>query len=319
MNFLGLDVGTSGTKALLLSAAGKVLATAESPHELLTPKPGWSEQDPEEWWSAAIAATRAVLKKGRVKGADVRAIGLSGQMHGSVFLDAKGKVLRPALLWNDQRTTEECAEIEQLAGGRGALIDAVSNPALTGFTAPKILWLRKREPKNFERCRQVLLPKDYLRFRLTGECATEVSDASGTLLLDVKMRRWHGELIGKLGLDLALLPRVLESQTVAGALTSESAKALGLSAGIPVVAGAGDQAAGAVGSGVVLPGLVSAAMGTSGVIFATSSSPHTDPIGRVHTMCHAIPETWCRVREHACFPPGGRSSICGTRCLLRRR
>ena len=216
MTFLGLDVGTSGTKALLLSGSGKVLATAESPHELLTPKPGWSEQDPEEWWTAALAATRAVLKKSRLKGAEVRAIGFSGQMHGSVFLDAKGKVLRPALLWNDQRTTEECAEIERLAGGREALIAAVSNPALTGFTAPKILWLRKREPKKFERCRQVLLPKDYLRFRLTNEYATEVSDASGTLLLDVTNRRWHSELIAKLQLDLALCRGCLNRRVLRG-------------------------------------------------------------------------------------------------------
>lgn len=293
MTFLGLDVGTSGTKALLLSPTGKVLATAESPHELLTPKPGWSEQDPEQWWSAALKATKAVLKKSRIKPADIRAIGLSGQMHGSVFLDAKGKVLRPALLWNDQRTANECKEIENLAGGRDALIQMVANPALTGFTAPKILWLRKNDPKKFEKARQILLPKDYLRFRLTNEYATEVSDASGTLLLDVKNRRWHTDLISKLGLDPALLPRMLESQTIAGALTDSAAKELGLSPNIPVIAGAGDQAAGAVGSGVVLPGLVSAAMGTSGVIFATSSAPQTDPRGRVHTMCHAIPDTWC--------------------------
>ena len=293
MHFLGLDVGTSGTKALLLSPTGKVLATAESPHELLTPKPGWSEQDPEEWFSAATNATHAVLKKSRIKPAEVHAIGLSGQMHGSVFLDAKGKVLRPALLWNDQRTASECAEIEALAGGRDALINAVANPALTGFTAPKILWLRKHEPKKFEKTRQILLPKDYLRFRLTHEYATEVSDASGTLLLDVKNRRWHSDLLSKLQLDPALLPRLLESPEISGTLSEAAAKTLGLTPGIPVIAGAGDQAAGAVGSGVVLPGLVSAAMGTSGVIFATSRQPQTDPQGRVHTMCHALPNTWC--------------------------
>jgi len=293
MAFLGIDIGTSGTKVLLLSSSGQVLATAESPHELLTPKPGWTEQDPEGWWKATQLATKAVLKKAKFKGDQVKAIGLSGQMHGSTFLDANGKVLRPALLWNDQRTAKQCAEIESKAGGRNALIDMVSNPALTGFTAPKILWFRENEPKKFEKCKQVLLPKDYIRFRLTNEYCSEVSDASGTLLLNVKTRSWHSGLISKLGLDAELLPPVVESQDITGELTEEAAKLLGLKAGIPVVGGGGDQAAGAVGTGVVEPGLVSASMGTSGVIFATSSGPQTDPAGRVHTMCHAIPNTWC--------------------------
>jgi xylulokinase len=308
MSFLGIDIGTSGTKALLLSDDGEVLAAAESPHPLLTPKPGWTEQRPEDWWTAVTLATQAVLKKAgaaavKAKGGkgkqggdparEVSAIGLSGQMHGSVFLDSSGRVLRPALLWNDQRTAAQCREIEEKAGGRAALIDKVSNPALTGFTAPKILWLRQNEPKKFEKCKQVLLPKDYIRYRFTNEFASDVSDASGTLLLDVKNRRWHAGLISDLGLDAALLPRLVESQEVTGTLTEEAATTLGLPIGIPVVGGGGDQAAGAVGTGVVLPGLVSAAMGTSGVIFATSAAPQTDPQGRVHTMCHAIPNTWC--------------------------
>jgi xylulokinase len=293
MTFLGIDVGTSGTKALLLSSAGHVLATAESPHVMLTPKPGWTEQDPEGWWLAAKHATAAVIRKAKIKPAAISAIGLSGQMHGSVFLNASGKVLRPALLWNDQRTAAQCAQIESLAGGRAALIGMVSNPALTGFTAPKILWFRQNEPKKFYQCRQILLPKDYLRYRLTHEYASEVSDASGTLLLDVKHRQWHRELLSKLAIDPALLPRLTESQEISGHLTTQAAKELGLTPGIPVVGGAGDQAAGAVGSGVVSRGLVSAAMGTSGVIFAASDSPQTDPLGRVHTMCHAIPNTWC--------------------------
>ncbi len=293
MTFLGIDVGTSATKTLLLSDTGKVLATAESPHTLLTPKPGWSEQHPEEWYQAAARATRAVIKKAKIKPAAIRAIGLSGQMHGSVFLDAQSKVLRPALLWNDQRTAAQCAQIEAKAGGRAALLDMVSNPALTGFTAPKILWLQQNEPAKYEKCRQILLPKDYLRFRLTGEFATEVSDASGTLLLNVKARAWHRDLISKLGIDPALLPRVVESHEITGTLTPTAARDFNLPAGIPVVGGAGDQAAGAVGTGVVLPGLVSASMGTSGVIFAASPGPQTDPLGRVHTMCHAIPNTWC--------------------------
>lgn len=293
MAFLGIDVGTSGTKVLVLGNDGRVLGTAESPHEVLSPKPGWTEQDPAGWWVAVQKATRAGLKKAGVKGGEVRAIGLSGQMHGSVFLDGAGKVLRPALLWNDQRTAKQCAEIEAKAGGRAALIGMVSNPALTGFTAPKILWLRENEPGKFEKCRQVLLPKDYIRYRLTEEYCSEVSDASGTLLLDVKKRQWHGELIGRLGLDADLLPAVVESQDITGELTEEAAKLLGLKAGIPVVGGGGDQAAGAVGTGVVQAGLVSASMGTSGVIFAASSGPRTDPEGRVHTMCHAVPGMWC--------------------------
>jgi xylulokinase len=293
MAFLGIDVGTSGTKVLLLGSKGKVLATAEAPHTLLTPKPGWTEQKPEEWYQAAAQATRAVLKKAKAKPGDVQAIGLSGQMHGSVFLDGAGKVLRPALLWNDQRTAAQCQEIEAKAGGRSALIQMVSNPALTGFTAPKILWLRENEPKKYDQCRQVLLPKDYIRYRLTGEFASEVSDASGTLLLDVTKRNWHDGLISLLGIDKALLPKVFESQEVSGKLTATAAADFGLTAGVPVVGGGGDQAAGAVGTGVVEAGLVSASMGTSGVIFAASPGPQTDPEGRVHTMCHAIPNTWC--------------------------
>ena len=293
MTFLGLDIGTSGTKALLLSDDGHVLAAAESPHTLLTPKPGWTEQQPEEWWKACALATKAVLKKAKLKGSEVRGIGLSGQMHGSVFLDGGGKVLRPALLWNDQRTAAQCREIEERTGGREAVIQMVSNPALTGFTAPKILWFRENEPAKYEKCRQILLPKDYIRYRLTGEYCSEVSDASGTLLLDVKARAWHREMLSKLEIDLALLPRVVESQEITGKLSPAAAEYFGLSAGIPVVGGGGDQAAGAVGTGVVLPGLVSAAMGTSGVIFAASPGPQTDPQGRVHTMCHAVPNMWC--------------------------
>lgn len=295
MSFLGIDIGTSGTKALVLSRNGRVLATAEAPHELLTPRPGWSEQRPEGaggWWEAVVAAVRAVVKKAGRREA-IEAVGLSGQMHGSVFLDKAGKVLRPALLWNDQRTQMQCREIEEKAGGRAKLIERVSNPALTGFTAPKILWLRENEPKRFEKCVKVLLPKDYIRWRLTGEYATEVSDASGTLLLDVKRRKWHEGLMGLLGLDMGLLPRVYESQEVTGVVSADAAAQLGIPQGVPVVGGGGDQAAGAVGTGVVESGLVSAAMGTSGVIFAASSEPVTDPAGRVHTMCHAIPDTWC--------------------------
>ncbi|MGL4463935.1 MAG: xylulokinase [Planctomycetia bacterium] len=290
--FLGVDVGTSGTKSLAMTADGAILASASAEYPCSNPKPGWSEQDPELWWTAAQSTVAALLAKGSIKADDVKAIGLSGQMHGSVFLDADDVVVRPALLWNDQRTAAECAEIESAAGGRDALLAMVANPALTGFTAPKILWLRNHEPRHFERVRKVLLPKDYVRLRLTGEYATEVSDASGTLLLDVVGRRWSRPLLDKLRLDPSLLPEVYESPEISGRLTAAAAKALGLNAGTPVVGGGGDQAAGAVGNGIVAKGVVSAVLGTSGVVFAHSDEPKVDPAGRLHTFCHAAPGKW---------------------------
>jgi xylulokinase len=290
---LGVDVGTSGTKTLICDEAGNVLATAMAEHPISSPRPSWSEQDPRDWWKAVCNATRAVLKKSKLKAADIGAIGLSGQMHGSVFLGDGPEPLRPALLWNDQRTVAQCIEIEALAGGRPALIDLVANPALTGFTAPKILWVRQHEPKIFARTKHILLPKDFVRYRMTGEYATEVSDASGTLLLDVVHRTWSARLLELLGIDPALLPRLHESPEITGALTAAAASELGLKPGTPVVGGAGDQAAGAVGNGIVAPGIVSATLGTSGVVFAHSDHPTRDPRGRVHTMCHAVPGKWC--------------------------
>lgn len=290
--FLGIDVGTSGTKTLAMRSDGRILATATAEYPLSSPRPGWSEQDPEDWWQATIKSVRVALKKGKVKSADVSGIGLSGQMHGSVFLDSRQHVIRPAILWNDQRTSAECAEIESRAGGRAQLIELVANPALTGFTAPKILWLRKHEPKHFERVRQVLLPKDYVRFRLTGEFATEVSDASGTLLLDVRKRQWCKTLLGLLQLDPAILPQVYESEEVSGNLSAAAGKLLGLPAGVSVVGGGGDQAAGAVGNGIVRRGVISATMGTSGVVFAHSDTVQFDPHGRLHTFCHAVRGKW---------------------------
>jgi xylulokinase len=292
-HLLGIDIGTSGTKTLVCDEDGTVLATATAEHPIASPKPGWSEQDPEDWWQATITATRAVLRKAKLKGRDVGGIGLSGQMHGSVFLGDGERALRPALLWNDQRTAAQCAEIEQKAGGRAALIDLVANPALTGFTAPKILWVRQHEPRIYAKAKHVLLPKDYVRFRMTGEYATEVSDASGTLLLDVVNRTWSDRLLGLLEIDKALLPRLHESQDVTGTLHAKAADALGLVEGTPVVGGGGDQAAGAVGNGIVTAGIVSATLGTSGVVFAHADEPTRDPQGRVHTMCHAVPGKWC--------------------------
>jgi len=289
---IGIDVGTSGTKALAMNPAGKILAEATEGYPCAHPKPLWSEQDPEDWWQATVKVVRAVVKKAKLKPADVAAIGLSGQMHGSVFLDKNHKVIRPALLWNDQRTEAECAEIEKRAGGRKRLIKMVANPALTGFTAPKILWLRNNERKNFDRLAKVLLPKDEIRRRLTGEFATEVSDASGTLLLDVVKRKWSKTLLNKLDLDADLLPQCYESEEVTGTLTKNIAKKLGLTTDCVVVGGAGDCAAGAVGNGIVKKGLLSTSLGTSGVVFAHSDEPQFDPAGRLHTFCHAVRGKW---------------------------
>ena len=292
-HLLGIDIGTSGTKTLVCDEDGKVIATAMAEHPISSPRPGWSEQDPRDWWDATCKSTRAVLKKAKLKAADVGGIGLSGQMHGSVFLGDGAEPLRPALLWNDQRTAEQCAQIEQKAGGRKALIELVANPALTGFTAPKILWVREHEPKVYAKTKHILLPKDYVRYRMTGEYATEVSDASGMLLLDVANRRWSDQLLSLLDIDKSLLARLHESPEVTGTLSAEGARALGLVQGTRVVGGAGDQAAGAVGNGIVNPGIVSATLGTSGVVFAHSDTPTRDPGGRVHTMCHAVPGKWC--------------------------
>lgn len=290
--YLGIDIGTSGTKALLGREDGKVLATATAEHPSSHPQPGWSEQQPADWWKSSVQSARQVLAKSGVKGGEVKGIGLSGQMHGSIFLDKSHLVLRPALLWNDQRTGDECREIESLAGGRAALIQMVSNPAFTGFTAPKVLWVRNHEPQLYDQVRHILLPKDYVRLRLTGELATEVSDASGTLLLNVVERKWHQGLLSKLQIDPSFLPRCGESEDISGKLTKSAAEQLGLAEGIPVVGGAGDQAAGAVGNGIVQEGILSATIGTSGVVFAHADRPETHPEGKVHTMCHAVRGAW---------------------------
>ena len=271
---VGLDVGTTGVKALALSPEGDVLARAEESYELSTPHPGWAEQDPEDWWRAAERALAAL-------GGEPTAIGLSGQMHGLVVLDDRDRVLRPAILWNDQRTEAECVEIEERVG-LARLIQLTGNRALTGFTAPKLLWLRRHEPTTYARVAHVLLPKDYVRLRLTGEHAIDVADASGTLLFDVARRRWSQEMLEALELDPAWLPRALESPEVSG----ETA------AGIPVAAGAGDQAAAALGVGVDRPGPVSVVLGTSGVVFAALPAFAADPQARVHAFCHAVPGGW---------------------------
>jgi xylulokinase len=290
--FLGIDIGTSGTKTLAMDGSGAILADATQTYPCYVPKPLWSEQDPEDWWQATIKSVRKVMKQAKLKPADVRAIGLSGQMHGSVFLDRQDRVVRRAILWNDQRTAAECEEIERRAGGRKSLIKLVANPALTGFTAPKILWLRNHEPRKFDATRKVLLPKDEIRRRLTGEYATEVSDASGMLLLDVAKRQWSKKLLSALELDAELLAKCYESEDVTGKLTSEAAKLLGLTTDCLVVGGAGDCAAGAVGNGIVETGVLSTSIGTSGVMFVHSDEVKIDPLGRVHTFCHAVRGKW---------------------------
>jgi len=290
--YLGIDVGTSGTKTLAVDAAGKILADAIYTYPCHVPKPLWSEQDPEDWWRATVKSVRAVVKKAKLNSADVKAIGLSGQMHGSVFLDRRDKVVRRAILWNDQRTSAECAEIENRAGGRAKLIKMVANPALTGFTAPKILWLRNNEPRNFDKTTKILLPKDEVRRRMTGEYATEVSDASGMLLLDVARRKWSKRLLSALELDVDLFGQVYESEEITGNLTPQAAKLLGLSTDCVVVGGAGDCAAGAVGNGIVNRGVLSTSIGTSGVMFVHCDEVKIDPAGRVHTFCHAVRGKW---------------------------
>lgn len=297
---LGIDIGTSGTKTLAIDDRGTILASAVEGYPCHFPKPLWSEQDPDDWWRAAIRSVRKVVAIAKLKPADVKAIGLSGQMHGSVFLDKRGKVIRRAILWNDQRTAAECDEIERRVGGRANLIKLVANPAMTGFTAPKILWLRNHEPKHFDRLDKVLLPKDEIRRRLTGEYATDVSDASGMLLLDVAGRRWSKKLLAALELDADLLARCYESEDVTGRLTPEAAKLLGLTTDCVVVGGAGDCAAGAVGNGIVAKGVLSTSIGTSGVMFVHSDDVKIDPQGRVHTFCHAVRGKWHMMGVNLC-------------------
>lgn len=290
--YLGIDIGTSGARALLIDAKGRTLAESSAEYPLSHPRPLWSEQNPDDWWAAVVKTIRTAVKQSRLKPAEIKAIGLSGQMHGAVFLDKAGKVIRPAILWNDQRTAAECEEIETRAGGRKKLIGMVANPALTGFTAPKILWLRKHEPRNFDRVARVLLPKDEIRRRLTGQFATDVSDASGTLLFDVRNRNWSRTLLQKLDLPLEWFPEAHESEDVTGNLTAEVARELGLTTDCVVVAGAGDCAAAAVGTGVVRTGILNSSMGTSSVIFAHSDEYRLDPAGRLHTFCHAVRGKW---------------------------
>ncbi len=291
MNFLGIDVGTGGSRAVVIDRQGKILASATVEHaSFASLRIGWAEQDPEDWWRASSAAVRKILA-GNIRAEDIGAIGFSGQMHSSVFLDAADKVLRPALLWCDQRTEKQCFEITKKIGAK-RLIELVCNPAVTGFTLPKLLWLRENEPGSWAQVRTVLLPKDYVRLCLSGDKASDVTDSSGTLLFDVQNRKWSAEMFDAMEIDSRLMPRVFESAEVTGKVSRAGAEATGLREGTLVVAGAGDNAAGAIGMGIVAPGTVSATIGTSGVVFIVTDKPTLDLKGRAHTLCHAIPGRW---------------------------
>ena len=288
---LGVDVSTTATKAILLRVDGSVVGVASSEYDFVTPGPLRMEQDPRLWWTAAQTAISSVLAKTGTPGGRVESVGVCGQMHGLVLLDARGEVVRPAILWNDQRAAAQCDEIRGIVGRR-RLIAITGNDALPGFVAPKMLWVRKHEPEAWARSRHLLLPKDYLRFRLTGEYALDVSDGAGTALFDLAARSWSSEILGWLDLDPAMLPRIVEGPDVVGAVTDQAAAATGLRAGTPVVGGAGDQAANAIGVGAIIPGVAALSLGTSGVAFAPTASPVVDATGRLHALCHAVPQTW---------------------------
>ena len=292
MKLLGVDVGTGGSRALIMDEAGRMVAAATVEHlPFASPQTGWAEQDPRDWWRASAAAIVQVLSESGIKADDIKGVGLTGQMHGAVLLDESGAVVRPALIWCDGRTAAQCQALTEKIGAE-RLLQLVLNPALTGFTLPKLLWVREVEPENWARAHSVLLPKDYVRFCLTGDRATDVADASGMLLLDVGKRKWSAKMLQEAEIEARLLPQVFESTSITGVISALGAAATGLRPGTPVVAGAGDQAAGAVGLGIVRPGAVSATIGTSGVVFAATDKPAFDQHGRVHTFCHAIPNRW---------------------------
>jgi xylulokinase len=292
MSFLGIDIGTGGSRAVLIDELGKVISSATIEHiPFASPETGWAEQDPNDWRRASSEAIKTVCSDERVNVDEISAVGLSGQMHGSVLLDQNDEVIRPAIIWCDQRTEKQCKELNKTIGEK-RLLELVCNPALTNFTLTKLLWIRENEPGNWARVSTVLLPKDYIQFRMTGEKATDVSDASGTLMLDVRRRQWSTELLSELNIDKSILPRVFESHEVTGTITPEYANETGLNAGTQVVAGAGDNAAGAIGMGIVNSGDTSVTIGTSGVVFTVTDRPKIDWNGRIHTFCHAIPGRW---------------------------
>lgn len=288
---LGIDVSTTGAKALIIDREGSVVASATTPLALSTPRPLWSEQAPQDWWQGIRQSIRRALEGSGVAGSEISAIGLTGQMHGLVLLDARGEVLRPAILWNDQRTGPQCEAIRARLG-RESLIQITGNDALTGFTAPKILWVRENEPEVYARARHILLPKDYVRYQLTGEFAMDKADGSGTILFDLKRRDWSREVVAALEIPAEWLPPTFEGPEITGVISAQAAAETGLLQGTPVVGGGGDQAAQAVGVGAVQPGIIALTLGTSGVVFAATDAPLIEPQGRLHAFCHAVPGRW---------------------------
>src|SRR5215208_6748088 len=288
---LGIDLSTTGAKALLIDRDGRVVSSASTPLNLSTPHPLWSEQDPREWWTATTNSIVHALATANASGDDVAAIGLTGQMHGLVLLDDRGHVLRPAILWNDQRCGAECDEIRARVS-REQLVQITGNDALTGFTAPKILWVQKHEPEIYRQIRHILLPKDYIRYKLTGALAMDKADGSGTMLFDLRKRTWSPELLNALNIPAEWLPATFEGHETTSEVSAEAAASTGLRLGSPVVAGGGDQAAQAIGVGVVRPGTMAVTLGTSGVVFATTESPLIEPQGRLHAFCHAVAGRW---------------------------
>jgi xylulokinase len=288
---LGLDISTTGAKALLVDLAGNVVASASNPLTLSTPRPLWSEQNPPDWWAGMAASIREALAGAGRSGGDVLAVGLTGQMHGLVLLDESGEVLRPAILWNDQRTGPQCDTIRERIG-KARLIQITGNDALTGFTAPKVLWVAENEPDVYAKARHILLPKDYIRFKLTGEYAMDRAGGAGTILFDLKQRTWSEEVLEALDIPAEWLPPTFEGPEITGTISAEAAAETGLAEGTPVVGGGGDQAAQAVGVGAVTPGIIALTLGTSGVVFATTESALIQPEGRLHAFCHAVPDRW---------------------------
>jgi xylulokinase len=288
---LGIDIGTSATKTILCKISGEIIQSASSPYPLYQPHKGWAEQPPDDWWEATIASIREVLHHSGIQPSDIVSIGLTGQMHGAVFLDKYHQVIRPAIIWCDQRTESQVSWLEEQVGYE-QIIQYTANPPLTNFTLTKLLWLKENEPQHYEKTAKLLLPKDYISFKLTGQFTTDVSDASGTLLLDVRNRQWSDPMINRLQISRDWLPSLYESQEICGEVTEEAEALTGLKKGTPVVAGAGDQAAGAIGNGIVNTGVVSVSVGTSGVVFASTDQPEFDHKGRLHTFCHAVPDKW---------------------------
>ncbi len=304
--FIGIDTSTTATKALLMNENGSVLGVASNEYSFETPQPLWSEQAPSLWWHGTVESIRQVLAKTNVDASAVKGIGLTGQMHGLVLLDEKGEVLRPALLWNDQRTAAQCDTI-RLKLGREKLIQITGNDALTGFTAPKIFWVQEHEPEIWKRVRHILLPKDYVRYKMTGEFAVDCADGAGTILFDLKKRNWSQEVLSALDIPFEYLPKVYEGTDITGMLLPNVADELGLPAGIPIIGGGGDQAASAVGTGAVSAGVASLSLGTSGVVFVTTDTPAIEPEGRLHAFCHSVPGKWHFMGVYALG--GGKSAL----------